>query len=138
VAAETDVQALAGRRDAGFSLIEVLVAMVILAVGLLAIEAMAIGASRQIASANHTTRYTLLASEQLETQIRRVRTLDQDPQASDFFTANGARVQVVPTRATVAGAAGAGGTLWTIAVTVTPPSTLTNVKPVTVTARAFK
>jgi len=136
VAAETDVQALAGRRDAGFSLIEVLVAMVILAVGLLAIEAMAIGASRQIASANHTTRYTLMATEQLETQIRRVRTLRQDPQASDF-TQDGARVQVVPTRATVAGVTGAGGSMWTIAVTVTPPSTLTNVKPVTVTARAF-
>ncbi|HEX8347523.1 MAG TPA: prepilin-type N-terminal cleavage/methylation domain-containing protein [Actinoplanes sp.] len=131
------MHALAPGRDAGFSLIEVLVAMVILAVGLLAIEAMAIGAARQIASANHTTEYTLLASEQLETQIRRVRALDQDPQAGDF-TVNGARVQVVPTQATVAGVSGAGGTLWTIAVTVTPPSTLTNVKPVTVTARAFK
>ncbi|MBW3655472.1 MAG: hypothetical protein KY444_05155 [Gemmatimonadetes bacterium] len=112
-------------------------AMVILAVGLLAVEAMAIGAARQIASANHTTEYTLLASEQLETEILRVRTTNQNPQQRDFLV-NGARVQVVPTSTTVAGADGAGGTLWTIAVTVTPPSTLTNVKPVTVTARAFK
>ena len=135
--APTDPRPHASRRKAGFSLIEVLVAMVILAVGLLAIEAMAIGAARQIASANLTTEYTLLASEQLETEIRRVRTLREDPQARDL-TVNGARVQVVPASAAVAGVADAGGTLWTITVTVTPPSTRTNVKPVTVTARAFK
>lgn len=135
--ARTDPRLPAQRRDAGFSLIEVLVAMVILAVGLLAVEAMAIGAARQIASANHTTEYTLLASEQLETEILRLRTTNENPQPRDFRV-NGARVQVVPASAPVAGVAGAGGTLWTIAVTVTPPSTLTNVRPVTVTARAFK
>jgi type IV pilus assembly protein PilV len=135
--APTDARPLPARRDAGFSLIEVLVAMVILAVGLLAIEAMAIGAARQIASANHTTEYTLLASGQLEAEILRLRTTNQGPQQRDFRV-NGARVQVVPVSAAVAGVEGAGGTMWTIAVTVTPPSTLTNVKPVTVTARAFK
>ncbi len=126
------------RRDAGFSLIEVLVAMVILAVGLLAIEAMAIGAARQIASANRTTEYTLLATEQLETELRRLRE-GQAPQAGDF-SRDGARVQVVPASQAVAGAGGANGgsgTLWTVVVTVTPPATLTNVRPVTVTARAF-
>jgi len=135
--APTDPRPPARRRDAGFSLIEVLVAMVILAVGLLAVEAMAIGAARQIASANHTTEYTLLASEQLETEILRLRTPGENPQQRDFQV-NGARVQVVPTSAPVAGVTGAGGTMWTIAVTVTPPSTLTNVRPVTVTARAFR
>ncbi|CAA9346112.1 MAG: hypothetical protein AVDCRST_MAG89-2873 [uncultured Gemmatimonadetes bacterium] len=133
--AATDPRPLAHRRDAGFSLIEVLVAMVILAVGLLAIEAMAIGAARQIASANRTTEYTLLATEQLETELRRLRE-GQAPQAGDF-NRDGARVQVVPASQAVAGAAGAAGTLWTVVVTVTPPATLTNVKPVTVTARAF-
>jgi hypothetical protein len=105
-------------------------------VGLLAIEAMAIGAARQIASANRTTEYTLLATEQLETELRRLRE-GQAPQAGDF-NRDGARVQVVPASQAVAGAAaGASGTLWTVVVTVTPPATLTNVKPVTVTARAF-
>lgn len=133
----TDPRPLAERRDAGFSLIEVLVAMVILAVGLLAIEAMAIGAARQIASANYTTEYTLVATEQLEAELRRLRDLDQNPQAADFMQ-NGARVQVAPEAQVVAGAQGAEGTLWTIQVTVTPPATITNVKPVTVTARAFE
>jgi prepilin-type N-terminal cleavage/methylation domain-containing protein len=123
---------------AGFSLIEVLIAMVILAVGLLAIEAMAIGASRMVAGGDRNTEYTLLATQRLETQLLRVRgTTTQNPQASDS-TVNGVRVQVVPTSAAVAGVTNAGGTLWTITVTVTPPSTVTNVKPVTVVASAFR
>jgi prepilin-type N-terminal cleavage/methylation domain-containing protein len=121
---------------AGFSLIEVLIAMVILAVGLLAIEAMAIGASRLVAGGDRATEYTLLATQHLESQLLRVRTTTQNPQATDT-TVNGARVQVVPTSAAVAGVAGT-GTLWTISVTVTPPSTVTNVRPVTVVARAFR
>jgi prepilin-type N-terminal cleavage/methylation domain-containing protein len=122
---------------AGFSLIEVLIAMVILAVGLLAIEAMAIGASRMVAGGDRNTEYTLLATQRLETQLLRVRTTTLNPQASDS-TVNGVRVQVVPTSAAVAGVPAAGGTLWTISVTVTPPSTVTNVKPVTVVASAFR
>lgn len=134
---ETDPRLPAPRPDAGFSLMEVLIAMVILAVGLLGIEAMAIGASRQIASANRTTEYTLIATEQLENELRRLRTTTQDPQPG-YFMVDGARVQVVPEQEAVAGAAGAGGTMWTIAVTVTPPSIVTNVQPITVTARAFE
>jgi prepilin-type N-terminal cleavage/methylation domain-containing protein len=122
---------------AGFSLIEVLIAMVILAVGLLAIEAMAIGASRMVAGGDRNTEYTLLATQRLETQLLRVRNTTLNPQASDS-TVNGVRVQVVPTSTAVAGVTAAGGTLWTISVTVTPPSTVTNVKPVTVVASAFR
>jgi prepilin-type N-terminal cleavage/methylation domain-containing protein len=131
----TDTGAAARRADAGFTLIEVLIAMVILAVGLLGIEAMAIGAARQIASANSTTEYTLLATERLETELQRLRTTTQSPQASDTRV-NGARVQVVPASAAVAGYDP--GTRWTITVTVTPPSTVTNVQPVTVIGRAFE
>jgi len=122
---------------AGFSLIEVLIAMVILAVGLLAIEAMAIGASRMVAGGDRNTEYALLATQRLETQLMRVRTTTLNPQASDS-TVNGVRVQVVPTSTAVAGVAASGGTLWTISVTVTPPSTVTNVQPVTVVASAFR
>lgn len=123
--------------QAGFSLIEVLIAMVILAVGLLAIEAMAIGASRMVAGGDRNTEYTLLATQSLETQLLRVRSTTLNPQASDT-TVNGVRVQVVTTSTGVAGVAAAGGTLWTITVTVTPPSTVTNVNPVTVVASAFR
>lgn len=131
----TDAGAPPRRPDAGFTLIEVLIAMVILAVGLLGIEAMAIGAARQIASANSTTEYTLLATQQLETELQRLRESNQDPQARDV-TVNGARVQVVPASQAVAGQDP--GTRWTITVTVTPPATVTNVQPVTVIGRAFE
>lgn len=100
---------------AGFTLIEVLIAMVVLAVGLLALESLAIGASRRIASANRMTEYTLIASQQLETVQERARA-GGNPGSSDVRLANGTRVQTVVQQNTQS------GTLWTITVTVTPPS----------------
>jgi prepilin-type N-terminal cleavage/methylation domain-containing protein len=101
---------------AGFTLIEVLIAMVVLAVGLLALESLAIGASRSIATANRMTEYTLIASQQLETVQQRVR-LSQNPPSGDQVLANGTRVSTV-----VASNVQGASTLWTITVTVTPPS----------------
>jgi prepilin-type N-terminal cleavage/methylation domain-containing protein len=100
---------------AGFTLVEVLIAMVVLAVGLLALESLAIGASRKIATANRMTEYTLVASQQLETVQERVRA-GANPGASDVRLANGTRVQTVVQQNTQT------GTLWTITVTVTPPA----------------
>ncbi len=100
----------------GFTLIEVLIAMVVLAVGLLALESLAIGASRSIATANRMTEYTLIASQQLETTQRQLRA-GVNPGSTQTQLDNGTRVatvvnsNVVPT-----------GTLWTVTVTVTPPS----------------
>jgi prepilin-type N-terminal cleavage/methylation domain-containing protein len=106
----------AARADrAGFTLVEVLIAMVVLAVGLLALESLAIGASRKIATANRMTEYTLVASQQLETVQERVRA-GGNPTSSDVRLTNGTRVQTVVQRNTQT------GTLWTITVTVTPPS----------------
>jgi prepilin-type N-terminal cleavage/methylation domain-containing protein len=101
---------------AGFTLVEVLIAMVVLAVGLLALESLAIGASRSIATANRMTEYTLIASQQLEATQQAARR-GQNPQSGDQVLANGTRVSTV-----VASNAQAGTTLWTITVTVTPPS----------------
>ncbi|WP_420126920.1 type IV pilus modification PilV family protein [Longimicrobium sp.] len=114
---ETDLKAApAVRADrGGFSLIEVLIAMVVLAVGLLALESLAIGASRSIATANRMTEYTLIASQQLESVQERVRT-GGNPGSTDVRLANGTRVQTVVQRNN------ATGTLWTISVTVTPPA----------------
>ena len=105
------------RERGGFTLVEVLIAMVVLAVGLLALEALAIGASRSIATANRMTEYTLIASQQLETTQERVRA--GVPTASgEQLLDNGTLVQTV-----VQQNVQPGGVLWTIAVTVTPPST---------------
>jgi prepilin-type N-terminal cleavage/methylation domain-containing protein len=101
---------------AGFTLVEVLIAMVVLAVGLLALESLAIGASRKIATANRMTEYTLIASQQLETTQQRVR-LGLNPQSGDQVLANGTLVAT-----TVAQNVQGTNRLWTITVTVTPPS----------------
>jgi prepilin-type N-terminal cleavage/methylation domain-containing protein len=101
---------------AGFTLVEVLIAMVVLAVGLLALESMAIGASRKIATANRMTEYTLIASQQLETTQARVRQ-NLNPQSGDQVLANGTLVAT-----TVVQNVQGTNRLWTITVTVTPPS----------------
>jgi prepilin-type N-terminal cleavage/methylation domain-containing protein len=114
----------------GFTLIEVLVAMVVLAVGLLALESMAIGASRSIATANRMTEYTLIASQQLETVQERLRN-GNNPGSTDERLANGTRVQTVVAQNVVPT-----GSLWTVTVTVTPPSVGVgnrNLTPTTVT-----
>ncbi|HYR10497.1 MAG TPA: prepilin-type N-terminal cleavage/methylation domain-containing protein [Longimicrobium sp.] len=115
---EMDAGPEAPRTDrGGFTLIEVLVAMVVLAVGLLALEAMAIGASRSIATANRMTEYTLIASQELETVQEQVRA-GLNPQSDGWDLANGTRVDRVVDEVEDAVA----GSLWTITVTVTPPS----------------
>ena len=127
--------ARAGR--GGFTLIEVLIAMVILAVGLLALEAMAIGASRSIAAANRMTEYTLIASQQLETVLAQARNPTQNPASSVTELENGTVVETqVQTNAQ-----GAAGTLFTVAVTVTPPTGSAGnipLTPTTVTGRVLR
>jgi prepilin-type N-terminal cleavage/methylation domain-containing protein len=123
VSADPPLRRLRGRE--GFSLIEVLAAMVILAVGLLALESMAIGAARQVAAANRTTEYTLIARDRLEVALDGARA-NVAPQNGVENLPNGTSIATVAN-----GQAVAGGTLWNVSVTVTPPSTVTNVQPVT-------
>lgn len=59
--------------EAGFTLIEVLVAMLVLAVGLLGLEALAIGAARSIAQADRQSEFTLAASRAMEDRILEIR-----------------------------------------------------------------
>ena len=61
------------RQEGGFTLIEVLAAMLILAVGLLGLEALGIGASRMVVRAEKESRFSTLASRQLEDAMRAVR-----------------------------------------------------------------
>jgi prepilin-type N-terminal cleavage/methylation domain-containing protein len=60
-------------RREGFTLIEVLIAMVILAVGLLALEAMGIGAARLVARADRQSEYTAMATADLEAALNQYR-----------------------------------------------------------------
>lgn len=61
------------RSQAGFTLIEVLVAMVILSVGLLGLEALGIGAARAVTRASNQTRYTEVASGWLNRELATLR-----------------------------------------------------------------
>ncbi|HEX2202112.1 MAG TPA: prepilin-type N-terminal cleavage/methylation domain-containing protein [Longimicrobium sp.] len=61
------------RRDAGFTLVEILIALVILSVGLLALEAMGIGAMRLVNKAQRQTALTQIATSQLEESVVRLR-----------------------------------------------------------------
>ena len=63
----------AARADAGFSLIEVLIAMVILSVGLLALEGLSIGAARVTAHASRRSLYTEQATDALERSLSALR-----------------------------------------------------------------
>lgn len=61
------------RGEEGFTLIEVVVAMVILAVGLLALEALGIGAARSVNTANRQSELAVVATGALEETIRQVK-----------------------------------------------------------------
>jgi prepilin-type N-terminal cleavage/methylation domain-containing protein len=59
--------------EQGFTLLEVLVAMVILALGLLGLEALGIGAARSIALADRQSTYATVASDSLESALHQLR-----------------------------------------------------------------
>ena len=131
--ATNDPACVRARGDAGFTLIEVLVAMLILAVGLLGVEAMAIGASRQIAVANRTTQYTLTATQELETALMAARN-GADPQLNSYSLPDETTVDVLPAEEVQPD----GSSLWIIEVTVTPPAgDHLALDPITVTGRAL-
>lgn len=81
-------------RDAGgFTLIEVLVALVILAVGLLALEAMSIGAAKMNARAERRSTYVAVATDTLERTLSRIRETGAAG-AHTNYTEHGAQVIV--------------------------------------------
>jgi prepilin-type N-terminal cleavage/methylation domain-containing protein len=132
VAAETE--ATRGPRGrAGFTLIEVLIAMVILSVGLLALEGLAIGASRRVATANRLTEFTLIATHELETTLEGLRKSPVvNPGDDAWDLPNGTEVARV-----VEGTVQGEGTMYDVQVTVTPPTSTLDLRPVTVTGRVW-
>lgn len=59
--------------EGGFTLIEVLVAMLILAVGLLGLEALGIGAARSIVRAEEQSEFTMVATRLMEDRLLEIR-----------------------------------------------------------------
>lgn len=111
----------AARADAGFTLIEVLIALVILAVGLLALEAMGIGAARMVARAQNQSEYAAAASDTLEKTLNRIRAFNGAAGPTSYTLADGATVALNVARTDLDDASTALD-LWSVTVTVTPPS----------------
>lgn len=61
------------RDESGFTLVEVLVAMLILAVGLLGLEALGITAARSIALAERQSGFAVIAADSLESAMHQLR-----------------------------------------------------------------
>jgi prepilin-type N-terminal cleavage/methylation domain-containing protein len=112
--------------DAGFSLIEVLFALVILAVGVLALESMGIGAARSVRRARMQTAYAVLAADELEQALARIERAPAQPlEPREYTAADGSRVRREAGFTPVAGTEPPrGGTLglWTVTVSVRPPA----------------
>ena len=111
----------AARADAGFTLIEVLIALVILAVGLLALEAMGIGAARMVARAQNQSEYAAAASDTLEKTLNRIKAGSGAAGTSSYTLSDGAGVALTVARTDLDNASTALD-LWRVTVTVTPPS----------------
>jgi type IV pilus modification protein PilV len=118
----------AARGDAGFSLIEVLIAMIILSVGLLALETLGIGAARTVHRAQVQTTYAATASDLMERTLVRI---DQAPNVAisdtSYTGSSGERVWRTASFAAMAGTTRSGGgtmNVWTVTVRVLPPTNL--------------
>lgn len=100
------------RGQDGFTLIEVLIAMVILAVGLLGLEALGIGAAKMVGRAERQGDYITAATTRLETTMAQLRqTGGPTPPAEQTEEIPGARLRTQ---------SASNGRLWTVTVTVTP------------------
>jgi type IV pilus modification protein PilV len=106
----------------GFTLIEVLIALVILAVGLLALESLGIGASRMVARAQAQSEYSAIAADTLERTLNRIRGNAGAAVNQTWTVSRGATASLVVTSAAV-NTGGPALNLWTVTVTITPPAT---------------
>ncbi|HEU0015827.1 MAG TPA: prepilin-type N-terminal cleavage/methylation domain-containing protein [Longimicrobium sp.] len=132
-------QALAAGRE-GFTLVEVLAAMLILAVGLLGLEALGVTAARSLVRAGELGEYTALAADRIEQETARIRAGLAAEGTSRSATADGDSIKVVVSRDQVGATA---VYLWRVDVTVTPSATAGggvagDLGPVQMTAHAVK
>jgi type IV pilus assembly protein PilV len=112
------------RHDAGFSLLEVLIAMVILTVGLLALEGLAVGAAKATASASRRSRYAEVATDTLERTMSRLSEGQGATTSSYYLTnpdgSNAAMVNITVTDGGVLAAPSPANRIWNVNVRVIP------------------
>lgn len=126
-------------RREGFTLIEVLIAMVILAVGLLALESMGIGAARLVARADRQGEYTVMAMADLEAAVNQFRTTGNVAGAvRDEGPATVTRVVTPLAGATTTGGIAVSGVLVTVTVSPASGQNHLSFQPVTVVGRATR
>lgn len=82
------------RGSGGFTLIEVLIAMVILAVGLLALEALGVGAARMVNRAQVQSTWAAVATDTLERTLSRIRNAQALDADADPWIVNGDTVKL--------------------------------------------
>ena len=115
----------------GFTLVEVLIALVILAVGLLALEGLGVYAVRAVAQADRNSRAATVATLYLEDALQQIRTDRRPPSCPSTVLPNGDRVDrtVFPSTSFPVP--------WRVTVTVTPASRGRVEQPYTVTGYAY-
>jgi Tfp pilus assembly protein PilV len=112
--------------------VEVLVAMIILAVGLLALESMGIGAARMVARADRESELTALAADRLERALTEV-DRGQNPAPGQVDVGGNSVTTAVNTQVF------SGRTLFTVTVTVSPPANQSwRLNDITVVGRAIR
>jgi type IV pilus assembly protein PilV len=129
---KTNASPGAGRQ--GFTLIEVLVAMVILAVGLLGLEALGIRAVRMVAAGKKQSEYAVLASSRIE---RARYQISANPAAlttgSETVTMTGGAVNV----ATQVTSPASTTAPYVVTVTVTPSAQVNAPQPFSMTSYVY-
>jgi type IV pilus modification protein PilV len=100
------------RSQDGYTLVEVVVALVILSVGLLGLEALGIGASRMVNRAQRQSEYTEAAANLIENAMATIRN-NQTP-ADATTTHQGATLALTTVRT---------GQTFRVSVKITPPTT---------------
>jgi prepilin-type N-terminal cleavage/methylation domain-containing protein len=107
---------------AGFSLIEIVMALVLLAIGLLGVEALGVYASRLIARAEKSTVMIAAATDTLERTVIHIRQGDiaTPPLSQSYTLGTGDTVGLKVTRSLISNASTGTPYLWTVQVSVYP------------------
>ena len=126
------------RPDSGFTLIEVLISLLILAIGLLGVEALGIGAVRMNARSDAQSGLLSVAADSLE--VMRLR-LTNNPPPHALSRTSGTLPDGATVHRSVTSAGAATPNLWRIRVTVVPAAKPHVIQPrdsVSLTADVFR